>query len=1035
MLTASFECAAYVAVVTLAITCQTVKYLDSQRHELVNGDAMRQFRPRAGHRPRPLVLLAAALAPLAVLAPATVGSIGVASASPAAGYTASYVPSGTDSDFVAVDSATDTAYFAAYNAADVTVIDGATDAVTATIDVPSDPRGIAVDPVTDTIYVSVLAATSSSQPMVEVIDGASDTVTATISLPVGSEAFGLAVDSSTDTVYAAEYGAAAVAVIDGSTNSVTTTVSTGSEPFALAVNETTDVIWVADAANDVQSISGTSNSVTQTISPGGGDLEGVAVDPDTDTVYAATETGGVAVIDGVTGAVSTTIAVTESLYAVAVDPGSGTVFASSDDGTPLESGGSTGTTWVIDASSNTIADTVERGGVQVAVDTATGSAYEAAGLAVSANGWVLTPSTANAMSPVITSIPSATFSDIGGETSFPIVGSALPAATYTETGPLPAGVTLSTSGTLSLTTTAGTVGGVYPITITASNGVAPDYSQAFTLTVETLPTIAIESSATVQVGTPASIPIELTGYPPVTSVSAEYLPPGLTVTEEGPNNWQLDGTPAAGSGGLYQTELSASNDVGTVGDVSIDITVLAPPSITSAATTIFFANTNNSYEISTSGDPAATVTETGNLPPDVQLSSSGLLQGDPPSSAAGEYNFTVTASNSQGTVTQTFTLTVEDGSRYVPMSPMRILDTRDGNGGYSGPVGPGQTISLQIEGDGVPDTEVTAVVLNVTATDPTASSFVTVYPGGTSLPTASNLNFTAGETIANLVTVPVGSDGQVDLYNHTGNVNLVADVEGYYTSSVGGSLYVPTSPSRVLDTRNGTGGFSAPVGAGATLSLPVEGVDGVPSSGVTAVVLNVTATDPTDSSFITAYPDGTTLPTASNLNFTAGETIANLVTVPVGADGDVDFYNHTGSVNLVADLEGYYTTSGTGSSYVPLSPSRVLDTRNGTGGYDAPVGPADTISLPLEGADGVPASGVTAVVVNTTVTEPTDASFVTVYPDGQAVPTASNLNFTAGETIPNLVVVQIGADGEIDFYNHTGSTDLVADLEGYFTNL
>jgi YVTN family beta-propeller protein len=997
---------------------------------------MRQFRPPKRRQRWPTAtILIATLAPIAILAPAIVESTGIAAASPAAGYTAAYVPSGKESTFVAVNPTTDTAYFGAFNAANLTVIDGTTDAVTTTIGLSSDPRGIAVDPATDTVYVSVLAATTSSQPMVEVIDGATNTVTSTVSLPVGSEPFGLAVDSSTDTLYVAEYGAAAVAVIDGSTNSVTTTVSTDSEPVALAVDETTNVIWVSSGSDDVQSISGASDAVVQTISPGGGDLEGVAVDPATDTVYAATETGGVAVINGATGAITTTIAVTEPLLAVAVDPGSGTVFASSEDGTQLESGGSAGTTWVIDASTNTITDTVERGGVQVAVDTATGSAYEAAEGAVPGNGWVLTPSTANSMSPVITSIASATFSNIGGQSSFPIEGSALPAATYSETGPLPAGATLSPTGTLSLAPTAGTIGGVYPITIVASNGVSPDYSQAFTLTVETLPTIAIEPSATVQVGTPVSIPIDLTGYPPVTNVSADYLPPGLTVTEDGPNNWQLDGTPAAGPGGLYQTELFASNAVGTVGSVDINITVQAPPSITSAPTTTFFANTSNNYKILAIGYPAPTVTVTGSLPPDVQISSSGLLQGDPPTSAAGEYNFTVTASNSQGTTSQAFTLTVEGGSSFVPVSPVRLLDTRNGTGGYDAPVGPGGTISLQVTGvDGVPSSGVTAVVLNVTATDPTASSYVTVYPDGQARPTASNLNFTAGETIPNLVTVPVGSDGEVDFYNNSGGTDLVADLEGYYTTSVSGSLYVAAGPSRVLDTRNGTGAPQAPVGPGGTISLQVTGVGAVPATGVTAVVLNVTATDPTASSYLTVYPDGTTQPTASNLNFTAGETIPNLVVVPVGADGKVDFYNFAGSMNVVADLAGYYTTSGAGASFVPVGPVRLLDTRNGTGGYDAPVGQAQSIGLPITGVDGLPATGVTAVVLNVTATSPTTSSYVTVYPDGTTRPVASNLNFTAGETIPNLVTVPVGADGEIDFYNFAGSTDLVADLAGYFTS-
>jgi hypothetical protein len=282
------------------------------------------------------------------------------------------------------------------------------------------------------------------------------------------------------------------------------------------------------------------------------------------------------------------------------------------------------------------------------------------------------------------------------------------------------------------------------------------------------------------------------------------------------------------------------------------------------------------------------------------------------------------------------------------------------------------------------------------------------------------------------VVVPVGADGKIDFYNNAGSTDLVADLEGYYTTgTTGGSTFVPLGPVRVLDTRNGTGGYSSPVGPGGTIILQVTGIDGVPASGVTAVVLNVTATDTTASSYVTVYPAGVR-PTASNLNFTTGETIPNLVVVPVNGDGQVAFYNNAGSVDLVADLAGYYTTSGTGSAFVALGPVRVLDTRNGTGGYSSPVGPGGMISLQVEGVNGVPASGVTAVVLNVTATEPTASSYVTVYPDGVTRPVASNLNFTAGETIPNLVVVPVGADGKIDFYNHSGSVDLVADLAGYF---
>ncbi len=885
------------------------------------------------------------IAALALLVPVTIGSADSAAASPSPGYTASLIP-GKVGVWAAVNPDTNTAYISDVpGVSQVSVIDGNTDTVTGTIAMAAPPHGIAVNPATDTVYVAV----AGSAPALDVIDGATDTITDTIALPTGSDPVGVAVDSVTDVVYVAEYDASAVAVIDGSANTVSATVSTGggTHPWGIAVDDTSDVAWVGDESGNVFGISGTSDTVTQTVSFSGETVFGIDVDPDSDTVYAAIEsTPAVAVIDGSTGAVSATVSVTEPFDSVAVDPGSGTVFASTIDG---NSGA--GTTWVIDESSNTVVDTIQRGGSFIAANTATGSAYATAPNDYALGAWVLTPSAANALSPVIptTESTSTTFT-VGTDGSFTFAATALPAATYTETGALPTGVTLSPSGVLSGTPAAGTAG-TYPITLTASNGIPPDYSQAFTLT--------------------------------------------------------IDATPEA-------------------------------PAITSADQITFYAGETNTFNVTSTGAPAPTFSETGALPPGVTFDEYGLLSGTPPSgSTAGVYPIQITAANSSGTTTQAFTLYAEpQNATFISLTAMRILDTRSDIGGYDAPVGPGQTLVLQVTGqDGLPSTGVSAVVLNVTVTDPTASSFVTVYPDDESLPTASNLNFTAGETVANLVTVPVDSGGAIDFYNHTGSVELVADLEGYYTTDPSFiSYFVPAGPFRVLDTRNGTGGYSAPAGPGGSISLQIEGVDGVPADGVSAVVLNLTATDPTDSSFVTAYADGDAIPSSSNLNFTAGETIPNLVVVPVGADGKVDFYNHTGSVNLVADLEGYYTySSSAGSSYVALSPSRVLDTRNGTGGYSVPVGPGATISLQVTGVDGVPPSGVTAVVLNVTATDTTDSSFVTAYPDGEAVPTASNLNFTAGETIPNLVVVPVGADGKIDFYNHTGSTDLVADLEGFFT--
>ncbi|MEV8096038.1 N-acetylmuramoyl-L-alanine amidase [Kitasatospora sp. NPDC085879] len=246
----------------------------------------------------------------------------------------------------------------------------------------------------------------------------------------------------------------------------------------------------------------------------------------------------------------------------------------------------------------------------------------------------------------------------------------------------------------------------------------------------------------------------------------------------------------------------------------------------------------------------------------------------------------------------------DGGAKLTTMTPTRLLDTRNGTGAAQAPVGPGGTLDLTLTG--VP-ADATGVVLNVTATGPTADSFVTVYPTGSALPVVSNLNFRAGQTIPNQVIVPI-ADGKVSLYNRAGNVDLVADITGYYSPG-GAAKFTSTGPSRLLDTRTGTGtatGKAARLGQDSTLTLTVAGRAGLPTTGVTAVVLNVTAVQPSAGGYLTVFPAGTERPGVSNLNFTAGQVIPNLVVVPV-KDGKVSFYNRFGSVDLVADITGYYT--------------------------------------------------------------------------------------------------------------------------------
>ncbi|WP_370413966.1 FlgD immunoglobulin-like domain containing protein [Streptomyces fradiae] len=357
---------------------------------------------------------------------------------------------------------------------------------------------------------------------------------------------------------------------------------------------------------------------------------------------------------------------------------------------------------------------------------------------------------------------------------------------------------------------------------------------------------------------------------------------------------------------------------------------------------------------------------------------------------------------------------------FAPLTPTRLMDTRSGLGVPKAKVGPGATVSLAVTGvGGVPATNVSAVVLNVTATAPTVGSFVSVYPYGTQRAAASNLNFTAGQTVPNLVVVPV-KDGKVTFYNKSGSVDLLADVAGYYTAAGTGTTYAPVTPARLMDTRSGLGVRQGKVGPAGTVTLPVT------EPGASAVVLNVTATGPTSASFVSVYPYGTQRAAASNLNFTAGQTVPNLVVVPV-KDGKVTFYNHAGSVDLLADVAGYFKPGATGAEYRPVTPERLMDTRSGLGVPQAALGAGGTVDLKID------RPGASAVVLNVTATGPTSASFVSVYPYGTQRAAASNLNFTAGQTVPNLVVVPV-KDGKVTFYNHAGSVHLIADIAGYYLN-
>ena len=246
---------------------------------------------------------------------------------------------------------------------------------------------------------------------------------------------------------------------------------------------------------------------------------------------------------------------------------------------------------------------------------------------------------------------------------------------------------------------------------------------------------------------------------------------------------------------------------------------------------------------------------------------------------------------------------------------------------------------------------------------------------------------------------------------------------------------MPMDPVRVLDTRTGLGGPAAPLGQQASMTVDPSLGGAVPRSGVSAVLLNVTGTEPTTPTHVRVWPAGAPVPSTSSLNLVQGQDRANQVVVPVGADGRVALFNNTGRTHLVVDVQGYYSTvdGEDGGGYHPVVPSRVLDTREG--GW-LPLGPGEE-RLVAVGAPGINRDTVTAVDVNLTVTEPTTAGHLTAWPGDLDPPDVSNLNFARGQTVANHAVVPVVFDeltGEpfVAVRNSNGRTHLVVDVQGWY---
>ncbi len=369
-----------------------------------------------------------------------------------------------------------------------------------------------------------------------------------------------------------------------------------------------------------------------------------------------------------------------------------------------------------------------------------------------------------------------------------------------------------------------------------------------------------------------------------------------------------------------------------------------------------------------------------------------------------------------------------------------------GTGSVSSPkcfvqVEPGVDLQVPVLGvSGIPLTGVTAVSMNLTAVGPTAEGYVTVWPCGSAKPDTSNVNFVKDQIVPNAVIAPVDATGKVCIASSVGT-HVVVDINGWFGSTSG---LRAVTPIRVFDTRSGIGGVPiAKVGAldgsGTALEVSVLSAIGQVAGAVSAVSLNVTATGTSASNYggyVTAYPCGSR-PNASNLNFVSNQTVPNAVIVPVSATGTICFYVY-GQADLIADVNGWFAG---GSGFNSLTPTRVFDTRSGSGGVPiAKVGALDgsgsALKVQVTGTNGVPPLGAAAVMMNVTVDATTASAYggyVTAYPCDATPPNSSNINFVSGQTIANSVVAPLSVNGEVCFYVY-GQAHVLADITGWLAS-
>jgi hypothetical protein len=377
-----------------------------------------------------------------------------------------------------------------------------------------------------------------------------------------------------------------------------------------------------------------------------------------------------------------------------------------------------------------------------------------------------------------------------------------------------------------------------------------------------------------------------------------------------------------------------------------------------------------------------------------------------------------------------------NASTFNPIAPVRLLDTRNGNGS-SGKIAANTPRTFQIGGRDVIPADATAVTGNLTVTGETNSWAVYLGPDPVAYPASSTINFKKGDVTANGVTVALSATGSLSatyMASSGNKTDLVFDVTGYFMANTAGQTYHPIAPARIVDSRKAQG-IGHKLAANTPATFTVRGHGDVPDDA-TAVTGNVTVVNSTNSWAVYLGPTPVAKPSSSTLNFAKGQVQANNLTVALSATGTLSatYMSSAGNTtDLVFDVTGFYTADLTGGTYVPITPIRLLDSRSGNG-----VSGALTANHPatfqVGGRATIPMSA-TAVSGNLTVTNETNGWAVFVGPDAEASPTSSTLNFVKGDVKANGLTVSLSGTATLSatyIANSGNTTHLVMDVTGYF---